>query len=90
MAGLAGLAGIAGFAALVVLPGKHRAKPGQRLCGLIFCLCILATLATLPSCGGISDSGAAAGTYPITVTGTFQSSTGTAVTEQVSFNLVVR
>ena len=90
MAGLAGLAGIAGFAALVVLPGKRRAKPGRCLCGLIFCLCILATLATLPSCGGISDSGAAAGTYPITVTGTFQSSTGTAVTEQVSFNLVVR
>jgi hypothetical protein len=90
MAGLAGLAGIAGFAALVVLPGKRRAKPGQRLCGLIFCLCILATLATLPSCGGISDSGAAAGTYPITVTGTFQSSTGAAVTEQVSFDLVVR
>ena len=89
LAGLAGLAGIAGFAALVVLPGKRRGKPGRRLCGLIFCLCILATLATLPSCGGISD-GAATGTYPITVTATFQSSTGAPVTEQVSFDLVVR
>jgi len=88
---MAGLAGLAGFAALIVLPGKRRGKPGRRLYGLIFLLCILATLATLPSCGGGADPpGTAAGTYPLTVTGTFQSPSGTAVTETVSFNLVVQ
>ena len=89
VAGWVGLAGIAGFAALVVLPGKRHGKPGRRLFGLIFCLCIVATLAILPSCGG-GSGGPAAGTYPLTVTGSFQSSTGTSVAEQVSFNLVVQ
>ena len=91
MAGLVGLAGIAGFAALVVVPGRRRVKPGRRLCGLIFLLCILATLAILPSCGGTAGSdppSTATGTYPLTVTGTFQSG-GTTITEKVSFNLVV-
>ncbi len=92
MAGLVGLGGITGFAALVVLPGKRRVKPARRLCGLIFWLCLLATVATLPSCGGggVDPPGTAAGTYPLTVTGTFQPATGPAVTEQVSFNLVVQ
>jgi hypothetical protein len=90
MAGLVGLAGIAGFAALVVLPGKRRGKPARRLCGLIFFLCLLATLATLPSCsGGVDPPGTAAGTYPLTVTGTFQIPGGPAITETVGFNLVV-
>jgi hypothetical protein len=90
MAGLVGLAGIAGFAALVVLPGKRRMKPARRLHMLIFLLCMLATLAILPSCGRGSDPpGTAAGTYPLTVTGTFTSDAGT-VTETVSFNLVVQ
>ena len=92
MAGLAGLAGIAGLAALVVLPGKRGVKPRRRLCGLIFLLCMLAILVTLPSCagGGGDPPGTAAGTYPLTVTGTFQSATETAITESVSFNLVVQ
>jgi hypothetical protein len=92
MAGLAGLAGIAGLAALVILPGKRGLKPRRRLCGLIFILCMLAILVTLPSCagGGGDPPGTAAGTYPLTVTGTFQSATETAITESVSFNLVVQ
>ena len=91
MAGLVGLAGIAGLAALVVLPGKRRGKPARHLCGLIFLLCVLATIATLPACsGGSNPPGTAAGTYPLSVTGTFQSPTGTAITETVSFNLVVQ
>jgi HYDIN/CFA65/VesB family protein/centrosomal CEP192-like protein/VCBS repeat protein/IPT/TIG domain-containing protein len=92
MAGLAGLAGIAGLAALVILPGKRRAKPGRRLYGLIFLLCILATVATLPSCGGAGSDppGTAAGTYPLTVTGTYQQGSGGVITETVSFNLVVQ
>jgi hypothetical protein len=91
MAGLVGLAGIAGLAALVVVPGKRRVKPARRLYGLILLLCMLAALATLPSCGGGSDPpGTAAGTYPLTVTGTFQPPDGTAITEQVSFNLIVQ
>jgi len=93
VAALVGLGGIAGFVALVVLPGKRRAKPGRRLCGVIFLLCILATLATLPSCGGaggVDPPGTAAGTYPLTVTGTFQPEDEAAITEQVSFNLVVK
>lgn len=34
--------------------------------------------------------GTAAGTYPLTVTGTFQSSSGSTFTEKVSFDLVVQ
>jgi hypothetical protein len=99
VAGLVGLAGITGFAALVVLPGKRRVKPGRRLYGLIFLLCLLATVATLPSCGGgggggggggVDPPGTAVGTYPLTVTGTFQLATGAPITETVSFNLVVQ
>jgi hypothetical protein len=91
MAGLVGLAGIAGFAALVVLPHKRRVKPGRRTVGMIFLLCILVTLAILPSCGGVGADppGTAAGTYPLTVTGTFQSG-DTTITETVSFDLVVQ
>ncbi len=96
MAGLVGLAGIAGFAALVVLPGRRRVRPARRLCGSIFLLCTLAALATLPSCGGggggggVDPPGTAPGTYPLTVTGTFQSPSETTITESVSFNLVVQ
>ena len=94
MAGLVGFAGIAGFAALVVLPRNRRGRLGRRLCGLIFLLCSLASVATLPSCGGggggVDPPGTAAGTYPLTVTGTFQSPSETTITESVSFNLVVQ
>jgi YVTN family beta-propeller protein len=91
MAGLAGLTGIAGLAGLIVLPGKRGVKPRRRACGLIFLLCMLAILVMLPSCGGGGDPpGTAAGTYPLTVTGTFQSATETAITESVSFNLAVK
>jgi sugar lactone lactonase YvrE len=94
MAGMIGIAGMAGLAALVILPGKSRVKNARRLCGLIFCLCLLASVATMSSCGvggGNADPpGTAAGTYPLTVTGTFKSATGTTFTEKVSFNLVVK
>jgi YVTN family beta-propeller protein len=93
VAGLVGLAGIAGFGALVVLPGRRRLKPARRLYGLIFLLCLLASLATLPSCGGgggVDPPGTAAGTYPLMVTATYQPPEGTAITETVSFNLVVQ
>ena len=91
MAGLAGLSGIAGLAGLIVLPGKRGVKPRRRVCGLIFLLCMLAILMMLPSCGGGGDPpGTALGTYPLTVTGTFQSATETAITESVSFSLVVK
>jgi hypothetical protein len=91
---IAGLVGFAGFAALVVLPGKRRVRLGRRLGGLIFLLCTLAALATLPSCGGggggVDPPGTAPGTYPLTVTATFHSPSETVVTESVSFNLVVK
>ena len=94
MAGLVGLAGMAGFAALVILPGKSRIKHARRLCGWLFCLCLLASVVTMSSCGvggGNTDPpGTAAGTYPLTVTGTFKSAAGTTFTEKVSFNLVVK
>jgi hypothetical protein len=95
LAGLIGLSGIAGLAALVILPGTRgnsgRAKPGRRLYGLIVLLCILASLATLPSCGGVSDPpGTAAGSYPLTVTGTFQQPDGPPITESVPLTLVVQ
>ncbi len=96
LAGLVGLGGIAGLAVLVILPGKHRGKSArsknrQRLYGFIALICVLATLAMLPSCAGVSDPpGTASGTYPLTVTGTFQQPTGPAITETVTFNLVVQ
>lgn len=96
LAGILGLGGIAGLAALIMLPGKGRGKPGRRktvrrLYGLIILICILAALATLPSCGGVTDPpGTASGTYPLTVTGTFQPPTGAPITETVTFNLVVQ
>jgi hypothetical protein len=94
LARLAGLAGLAGLAALVIIPGKSRVRHARRLCGLIFCLCLLASVATMSSCGvggGNTDPpGTAAGTYPLTVTGTFKSGTGAVFTEKVSFNLVVQ
>jgi hypothetical protein len=96
LAGLVGLGGIAGLAALVILPGKRRGKSArsknrQRLYGFIALICSLATLAMLPSCAGVIDPpGTASGTYPLTVTGTFQQATGPAITETVSFNLVVQ
>jgi hypothetical protein len=41
--------------------------------------------------GGNADPpGTAAGTYPLTVTGTFKSAAGTTFTEKVGFNLVVK
>jgi hypothetical protein len=96
LAGLVGLGGIAGLAGLVILPGNRRGKSArsknrQRLYGFIALICILATLAMLPSCAGVSDPpGTASGTYPLTVTGTFQQPTGPAITETVTFNLVVQ
>ena len=93
MAGLVGLAGMAGLAALVILPGKGRKKHVRRLFGLIFCLCMISTVATMSSCGvgggSVDPPGTAAGTYPLTVTATFKSATGTTFTQNVSFNLVV-
>jgi hypothetical protein len=91
VAGLVGLTGIAGLAALVVLPGKRRVKRARRLWGLIVFLCLLAAIAALPSCGGGGDPpGTTAGTYPLTVTGTFQQEEGGPITETVGFNLVVQ
>ena len=93
LAGLIGFAGFAGLAGLVILPGSRRAKQARRLWAVLFCLCMISTMATMSSCGpGLPPDppGTAAGTYPLTVTATFQSGTGTAFTEKVSFDLVVQ
>ncbi len=94
LAGLVGLAGMSGLAALIVLPGTRRTKQARRIYGWMFCLCLLSTIATLSSCGvggGAADpSPTAAGTYPLTVTATFKSASGTTFTEKVGFNLVVQ
>ena len=96
LAGWIGLAGIVGLAGLVVLPGAGRGKQVRRLWMLIFCLCMLSTVVTFSSCGGGSGAGGtdppgtAAGTYPLTVTATYQASSGTAFSQEVSFNLVVQ
>ena len=86
----AGLAGMMGMVALVFLPFKRRVK-ARRLYGFIFFLCMLPTMATLSSCGigGGDPQGTTAGTYPLTVTGTYKSATGT-FTQTVSFDLVVK
>jgi len=93
-AGLIGIAGMGGFAAMIIFPGKRGTKPARRLCGWIFCLCLLSTMATLSSCGvggGASDpSPTPAGMYPLTVTATFKSASGTSFSQNVSFNLVVQ
>ena len=95
LAAVFGLAGVTGLGALVLLPGKHRAKQGRRLWVVLFCLCMLSTMMTMSSCGGGSGAGTdppgtAVGTYPLTVTGTFQSATGGTFIQSVSFNLVVQ
>jgi sugar lactone lactonase YvrE len=93
VAGLMGLAGFAGLAGLVIFPGTQRAKQARRLLGVVFCLCMISTIATMSSCGGgppPDPPGTAAGTYPLTVTATFQSNSGTQFSEKVSFNLVVQ
>jgi hypothetical protein len=91
MMGLVSLAGMTGLAAFVILPFKRPVK-ARRLYGWIFLLCMLSTMATFSSCGkGAADPpGTTAGTYPLTVTGTFKSVTGTAFTQKVSFDLVVQ
>ncbi len=93
-AGLIGIAGMGGFAAMIIFPGKRGTKPARRLCGWIFCLCLLSTMATLSSCGvggGASDpSPTPAGTYPLMVTATFKSASGTSFSQNVGFNLVVQ
>jgi hypothetical protein len=76
-----------------LLPGSRRAKQSRKLWALLFCLCLISTMATMSSCGGglpPDPPGTAAGTYPLTVTATFQSGSGTAFTEKVSFDLVVQ
>ena len=95
LAAVFGLAGMAGLGALVLLPGSRRARQGRRLWVVLFCLCMLSTMMTIASCGGGSGGGTdppgtAAGTYPLTVTGTFQSATGGTFVQSVSFNLVVQ
>jgi len=91
MTALVVLAGMTGLAGFVILPFKRHVK-ARRLHGLIFLLCMLSTMATFSSCGtgGGDPPGTAAGTYPLTVTGTFKSATGTPFTQKVSFNLVVQ
>jgi hypothetical protein len=85
------LASVMGLASVVILPFKRRMK-GRRFYNLIFVLCMLSTMATLSSCGigGGDPPGTAAGTYPLTVTGTYKSATGTSFNQTVSFNLVVQ
>jgi len=77
-----------------LLPGKRRTKHTRLLSGTIIALCLLSTMATLSSCGvgggTANPTATSAGTYPLTVTATFQSSTGTTFTEKVGFNLVVQ
>jgi trimeric autotransporter adhesin len=96
LAGWIGLAGMMGLAGVVVLPGTGHGKQARRLWLVIFCLCMLSTMVTFSSCGGGSGAGGAdppgtaAGTYPLTVTATYQSSSGTAFSQEVSFNLVVQ
>jgi trimeric autotransporter adhesin len=93
LAGLIGFAGMVGLAGLVILPGSRRTKQARKLWGLLFCLCVISTMATMSSCGGglpPDPPGTAAGTYPLTVTATFQSGSGSAFKENVSFNLVVQ
>lgn len=94
LAGLIGFAGMLGLAGLVMLPGNRRAKQSRKLWVVLFCLCIISTMATMSSCGGgglpPDPPGTAAGTYPLTVTATFQSGSGTAFTQKVSFDLVVQ
>ena len=84
------LASMMGVAAVAFLPFKRRVKT-RRVYGFIFFLCMLSTMATLSSCGigGGDPPGTAAGTYPLTVTGTYKSATGT-FTQTVSFDLVVQ
>ncbi|HTZ95064.1 MAG TPA: choice-of-anchor D domain-containing protein [Terriglobales bacterium] len=93
LAGVIGFSGMAGLAGLVLLPGTRRAKQARKLWAVLFCLCLISTVATMSSCGsGLPPDppGTAAGTYPLTVTATFQSGSGTAFTEKVSFDLVVQ
>jgi hypothetical protein len=75
------------------LPIRAQNNAARRLWTFLFCLCLMATTATMSSCGGGAGAdppGTAAGTYPLTVTATFKSSSGGTFTDKVSFNLVVQ
>jgi hypothetical protein len=92
---LAMLGGALGFLAM---PGTVKAQRKRRmefLCGL-FLLCLVSVVLIMPACGGGSGGGGSsggagtpAGTYNLTVTGTF-SSGSTKLTHSTNFTMVVQ
>jgi hypothetical protein len=87
------LSGTLALATVVSLAGWRRERRPRLLYGLIF-LCLLAIGVTIPACGGGSSGnggggGTQAGTYNLTVTGTFTSGS-TKLTRNMNLTLVVR
>ena len=87
------LSGMLGLAMLVSLAGWGRKRRPQLLYGLAF-LCLVSVGVTMSACGGGGSGGSGgggtrAGTYNLTVTGTFTSGS-TNLTHKTNLTLVVQ
>lgn len=86
------LPGLSGLALMVGSGGRSRRRQGRRLYGLAF-LCLFSVAITWSACGGGSGGsgggGTPAGTYTVTVTGTFTSGPAT-VTHSAPLTLIVQ
>jgi len=84
--------GILGLCVLATLRGRGRARNLQLVCGVAL-VCLLSIGITMSACGGggssSGDGGTQAGTYNLTVTGTFTSGS-TNLTHKTNLTLVVQ
>ena len=82
LAASCGWLSVSGLLGLMLVVGERRRKMRLRILNLVALLTLLWLSLTLPSCGGgnnnsASSSGTPAGTYTLTVTGSFSAGSST-------------